>query len=73
MPLVRRELLRAAVIIPTSAIGAAIALRLADRLRVAAPHLRPRPDGTSATRCGACGGRNHTMLDPRCPAARRVL
>jgi hypothetical protein len=34
---------------------------------------RPSASGTSATRCAQCGATDHTMLDPRCPAAPRVL
>lgn len=29
---------------------------------------RPTADGTSATRCAACGSQNHTMLAAGCPA-----
>ncbi|HLO35272.1 MAG TPA: hypothetical protein VK194_04285 [Candidatus Deferrimicrobium sp.] len=38
----------------------------------AAADLRPSPGGSSATRCAACGATDHAMLDPRCPAARKV-
>jgi hypothetical protein len=73
MPLHRRDLLRTALLAPvglmavqaTRAVGAAIAQ--------AAPNLRPMSVGTSATRCAACGATGHSMLDPACPAARRVL
>jgi hypothetical protein len=73
MPVSRRDVLRAAVVIPTGAAAVVLAARAADGLRAAAAVLRPEPDGTSATRCAACGGRGHTMLDPRCPAARKVI
>ena len=73
MPINRRELLLGALAVPATAAAAAFVARLADGVRLAAPRLRPDADGTSATRCAACGGRDHTMLDPRCPAARRVL
>ena len=73
MPIHRRELLLAAIVVPAAAAAGAVAARFADGVRAAAPRLRPQADGTSATRCAACGGRNHAMLNPRCPAARRVL
>jgi hypothetical protein len=45
----------------------------ADGARSAAAALRPPAQGTSATRCGLCGSPDHTMLDPRCPAAKPVM
>lgn len=73
MPITRRDMLRAAIVIPTGAAVAAFVGRAGETLRVAARELRPEPDGTSATRCAACGARGHTMLDPHCPAARKVI
>jgi len=73
MPITRRKLLRAAVVLPAGAAVAVIATQVGEHLRAAAAELRPGPDGTSASRCGACGARDHTMLDPRCPAARKVI
>jgi hypothetical protein len=46
---------------------------IADGARGAAAALRPSGEGTSATRCGLCGATDHTMLDPRCPAAKPVI
>ena len=73
MPVTRRELLRAAVMIPAGAITAALAIRAVEAVQATAAQLRPEGDGTSATRCGACGAGGHTMLDARCPAARKVI
>lgn len=73
MPLTRRALVRLAVAAPvglalTRAVEGAGAV-----LAGAAAGLRPPASGTSSTRCAACGAPDHTMLDPRCPAARRVV
>ncbi|HEX6130614.1 MAG TPA: hypothetical protein VF044_02730 [Actinomycetota bacterium] len=35
--------------------------------------LRPSARGRSATTCGACGATGHSMLDPACPSAPRVI
>ena len=73
MPLTRRQLLRAASIAPIGLAIAALVEHAGKVVDSAAAALRPPAFGTSATRCAACGGRGHTMLDPRCPAARRVI
>lgn len=73
MPVNRRELLLAAVMLPAGALVGSVATRAAEGLRAAAAQLRPPAQGTSASRCAACGAPDHTMLDPRCPAARRVF
>jgi hypothetical protein len=73
MPLSRRRLLATAAAIPiVLVVGRGIRLA-ADGARAAVTALRPPAQGTSATRCGLCGSPDHTMLDPRCPAARPVL
>lgn len=48
---------------------------LAHRLSGMLPRAwsRPAADGTSATRCAACGASGHAMLDPLCPARPRGL
>lgn len=68
----RRRLLAVAASIPAVLVARQGAQLLADGARGAAAALRPPSHGTSATRCGLCGGWDHTMLDPRCPAARRI-
>lgn len=73
MPLTRRHLLWAAGIIPAGLAVSAIATTTGDALRGAAEALRPRASGTSAIRCALCGQPGHNMLDPRCPAARKVV
>lgn len=73
MPLTRRRLLLAASAAPIGLALAALVGRAGDVADSAAAALRPAATGTSATRCAACGGMSHTMLDPRCPAARKVI
>jgi hypothetical protein len=61
----RRTVLRGLALLPVLAATAAagnLVLRGAGR---------PAAEGTSATRCGLCGGRDHAML--ACPSARGVL
>lgn len=73
MQLTRRRLL--------AATGAAAALVIVERASGtltgvatrAVSAIRPTASGTSATRCAQCGASDHTMLDPRCPMAPRVL
>jgi hypothetical protein len=73
MQITRRSLIVAAVAAP----GVLVVERLAKSAIVAvsgAAHAsRPAASGTSATRCAQCGSDRHTMLDPRCPMAPRVL
>lgn len=73
MPLTRRELLRIGAFAPVGFVAARAATALGRAITRSAPGLRPTASGTSATRCAACGANDHTMLDPRCPAARRVI
>lgn len=73
MRLSRRRLLVTSAAIPV-VLFAGRGIQLAvDGARSAAAALRPPAAGTSATRCGLCGSPDHTMLDPRCPAAKRVV
>jgi hypothetical protein len=73
MPLTRRAVLEIVACVPAGFLAAS-ALTAAGRLVTrAAGGLRPTPTGTSATRCAQCGASDHTMLDPRCPAAPRVI
>jgi hypothetical protein len=68
----RRALLAVAAWMP---VGYAVETAAAATGRIvsrAAVDLRPGPAGTTATRCAACGAGDHAMLDPRCPAARKV-
>lgn len=51
---------------------ALVTLCLGDALKAVGTVLRPAPSGTTATRCAACGARDHSMLDPDCPATPRV-
>ncbi len=73
MPISRRRLMAAAVAVP----GAILLQRaigvVEGGLAGAARAARPEPSGTSATRCAQCGSPDHTMLDPDCPLAPRVL
>jgi hypothetical protein len=73
MPLTRRQLLRAAGIVPIGLTVSALVAHAGEILHSTAAALRPGATGTSATRCAQCGGGDHTMLDPRCPAARKVI
>ncbi len=73
MPFTRRRLLWAAGLIPLGLAASAIASGAGDMIRSTARTLRPRAAGTSATRCALCGAVGHAMLDPRCPAARRII
>jgi len=73
MPLTRREILRIGAFFPVGFVAARAAAAVGDLVTRAAPGLRPQAAGTSSTRCAACGASGHTMLDPRCPAAKRVI
>jgi len=73
MPVTRRQLLRAASIVPIGLTVSAFAIRAGEIIHASAAALRPAASGTSASRCGQCGRADHTMLDPRCPAARKVI
>lgn len=73
MPLIRREFLRIGALVSVGFVAGRAATALGRAISRSAPGLRPRAAGTSATRCAACGASDHTMLDPRCPAAKRVI
>jgi hypothetical protein len=73
MHLTRRRLLLGAAAIPAVAAADRATRSIAGVIGTAVRGARPPADGTSATRCALCGASDHAMLDPRCPAARRVL
>ncbi len=73
MSVSRRHILRVAALAPVGAAAAAAAATLGRIVDGAAATLRPAGSGTSTVRCGQCGAADHTMLDPRCPAAPRVV
>ena len=73
MPLTRREILRIGAFAPVGFVAARAAAAVSGAVTRAASSLRPQAAGTSATRCAACGASDHTMLNPRCPAAKRVI
>ena len=73
MPLTRRAILRIGAFFPVGFVAGRAAAAVSDVVTRAAPGLRPQAAGTSATRCAACGASDHTMLSPRCPAAKRVI
>ena len=65
----RRTILTAIATAPV----VAVATRAVGSMVAAAPFMRPLGRGTSSTRCAQCGADDHTMLDPACPAARKVI
>lgn len=65
----RRRFLLAAAALPV-AIGGAAGLAAARR---GIASLRPRSRGRSASTCAQCGQLGHSMLDPACPAAPKVV
>jgi len=73
MHLTRRRLLLGAAAIPAVAAADHATRAIAGVIGTAVRAARPPADGTSATRCAFCGASDHAMLDPRCPAARRVV
>jgi hypothetical protein len=66
-------MLRIAALVPIGAALSAAASTVGRIVDGAAASLRPAASGTSASRCGQCGSPDHTMLDPRCPAAPRIV
>jgi hypothetical protein len=72
MRLSRRHVLAIAAVVPVALVAERGTRFAVDGVRSAASALRPPGQGTSATRCGLCGSPDHSMLDPRCPAAKRV-
>ncbi len=73
MQISRRHLLAASAAVSVVFIAERGVRLVADAARGAAGALRPPAQGTSATRCALCGSAKHTMLDPRCPIARKVI
>jgi hypothetical protein len=73
MRIARRHLLATAIAVPGLLVARQAAALMGDAVSGAARGARPPGDGTSATRCAQCGSPDHTMLDPRCPLAPRVL
>jgi hypothetical protein len=73
MQIARRSLLVAAVAAPAVLLAEQVTKSAIVALSGAARASRPLPSGTSATRCAQCGSADHTMLDPACPLAPRVL
>ncbi|MFH0751251.1 MAG: hypothetical protein V2B17_05395 [Chloroflexota bacterium] len=73
MHLTRRRLLAAAAAIPALAAAERATHSMASVIGSTVRSVRPPADGTSATRCALCGARDHSMLDPRCPSAKRVV
>lgn len=72
MRLTRRHILVAAAAVPAAILADRVLQAAADAAVGALGAMRPPAQGTSATRCALCGSSDHTMLDPRCPAARKV-
>jgi hypothetical protein len=73
MPLSRRRLISAAAAVPIFFVARQGLSVIGNGLSAAAAAARPSADGTSDTRCAQCGSPDHTMLDPQCPLAPRVL
>lgn len=71
MPLSRRRLLAAATAMPIVLLVDQAIRAAGDAIRTAAASARPSAVGTSVDRCAQCGATDHTMLDRRCPAAKR--
>jgi hypothetical protein len=71
--LTRRQLLLGAAAIPALAAANHAARSVAGVVGSTVRAVRPQANGTSATRCARCGARDHAMLDPRCPSAKRVI
>jgi hypothetical protein len=69
----RRRLIAAGIAVPGLVVLERAASMAGDALSGATRAARPTPAGTSATRCAQCGSADHTMLDPGCPLAPRVL
>lgn len=73
MPFTRRRLLTAAATLPVLVVAGRGVELAADAIAAAVKAARPAAAGTSATRCAQCGSPDHTMLDPMCALAPRVL
>jgi hypothetical protein len=73
VPVTRRRLLAGLLAAPVVLVATTLADGVASATRGMVGGVRPHRDGTSATRCAQCGSPDHTMLDPACPLAPRVL
>jgi hypothetical protein len=69
----RRRLIVAGIAVPILLVARRGAEVAGDAVAGAVRGARPGPTGTSATRCAQCGSADHTMLDPVCPLAPKVL
>lgn len=65
----RRRVLRGLLAVP----AAAVVVGLASAAQRGVAALRPSSRGTTITTCAQCGQRGHSMLDPACPAAPKVV
>jgi hypothetical protein len=72
MSLTRRRLLVAVAALPALLLVERGLRSVGNVIGGAIRAVRPAADGTTATRCALCGASDHAMLDPRCPAAKRV-
>lgn len=68
-PASRRGFLAGVLALPALFLGARMVSTASRTVRLS----RPGPDGRSTTRCAACGGTDHRMLDRSCPAAPEVI
>ena len=73
MAVTRRRLLAAAATLPVLLVARRGVELAGDAIGGAVRSARPAAAGTSATRCAQCGSSDHTMLDPICALAPRVL
>lgn len=64
----RRRLLGALAAVPLAGVAGSRLARVMPKA-----WSRPAAQGSSATRCAACGVAGHTMLDAACPAAPRGI
>jgi len=65
----RRRVLAGLLALP----AAAVALGIAAAARGGVAAMRPGSRGTTVTTCAQCGRPGHSMLDPACPAAPKVV
>lgn len=68
-PASRRGFLAGALALPALFLGARAVSAASRTVRLT----RPQPRGSSTSRCAACGGTDHRMLDQTCPAAPEVI
>lgn len=65
----RRRVLRGLLVIP----AATVVVGLASAAQRGVAAMRPNSRGTTVTTCAQCGRSGHSMLDPACPAAPKVV